>query len=175
VLTGGPIVDAVWRRLLDRAGPRPGFALTDNPDLHLMVDGKRLNTADRRGTAYIFRLPATPSSVRIVSRAAAQAELGLARDPRVLGVAIRRIVLRQDTRFRVIDAADAALIDGFYPFEQDNGLRWTDGDAGLPPTLFDASPGASPGGFQGPTELVLHLGATTPYPLAGLAALDLTA
>ena len=25
VLTGGPIVDAVWRRLLDRAGPRPEF------------------------------------------------------------------------------------------------------------------------------------------------------
>ena len=25
VLTGGPVVDAVWRRLLDRSGPRPGF------------------------------------------------------------------------------------------------------------------------------------------------------
>ena len=39
VLTGGPVVDAVWRRLLDRAGPRPGLPLTDDPDLHLLVNG----------------------------------------------------------------------------------------------------------------------------------------
>ena len=31
MLTGGAMVDAVWRRLLDRAGPRPGLPLTDDP------------------------------------------------------------------------------------------------------------------------------------------------
>jgi Hint domain len=35
VLTGGPLVDAVWRRLLDRAGLRRLPPMTDDPDLHL--------------------------------------------------------------------------------------------------------------------------------------------
>jgi hypothetical protein len=40
VLTGGPIVDAVWRRLLDRSGPRPKLPLTPDADLHLEIDGQ---------------------------------------------------------------------------------------------------------------------------------------
>jgi hypothetical protein len=54
------------------------------------------------------------------------------------------------------------LADGFHAFEPSNGLRWTDGNAALPQALFD--------GFDGPTELVLHLGRTTLYPLPGEAA-----
>ena len=38
VLTGGAVVDAVWRRILDRAGGRPGLPLTDDPDLHIVAD-----------------------------------------------------------------------------------------------------------------------------------------
>ncbi len=167
VLTGGPAVDAIWRWLLDRAGPRPGFALTDNPDLHLVVDGQRLDASDRSGTAYIFRLREHPSSVRIVSRAAVPAELGLARDPRVLGVAVRQIVVRQGTRFRRIEAADARLSEGFHPFEPDNRQRWTSGNAALPPALFNE--------FQGPFELVLHNGGTIRYPLLPTAAQDVAA
>jgi len=100
--------------------------------------------------------------VRIVSRAGTPAELGLARDPRLLGIAVQRIALRQGTRFRVIEPADALLEDGFHAFEPDNGLRWTDGDAFVPPVLFD--------GFDGPTELVLHVGCTTQYVLFGEAS-----
>jgi hypothetical protein len=160
LLTSGPVVDAIWRRLLDRAGPRPGVPMTDDPDLHLLVDGDRVEAASRLG-AHIFHLPSRPSLVRIVSRAGAPAELGLARDPRLLGIAVQRIALRQGTRFRVIEAADALLEEGFHAFESDNGLRWTDGDAGVPPVLFD--------GFYGPTELVLHVGCTTQYVLLGEA------
>jgi hypothetical protein len=166
VLTGGSFVDAVWSRLLQRAGPRPGFTLTDDPGLHLVVDGARVDGArvdavDRRGAAYVFALPTRPGSVRIVSRAAAPAELGLTRDPRVLGVALRRVALRQGTRFRIIEAADGSLTEGFHPFEIADGLRWTDGDAALPAALFE--------GFDGLMELVLHLGGTTRYPLLGCA------
>jgi hypothetical protein len=157
VLTGGPVVDAVWQRLLERTGSRPGFALTDNADLHLLVDGQRVDAAERHGTACIFHVPARPVSVRIVSRAAAPAELGVARDPRVLGVALRRIALRQGTRFQLIAAADVALCEGFHPFEPADDLRWTDGDATLPAALFD--------GFDGPIEVVLHVAGTTRYPL----------
>jgi hypothetical protein len=141
---------------MDRAGPHPGVPLTDDPDLHLLVDGDRVEAASRLG-AHIFRLPSRPSSVRIVSRAGIPAELGLARDPRLLGIAVQRIALRQGTRFRVLEAADALLEEGFHAFEPDNGQRWTDGDAGVPSGLFD--------GFDGPTELVLHVGCTTRYPL----------
>ena len=38
---------------------------------------------------------ARPETVRIVSRGGAPQELGVARDPRVLGVALWRITLRQ--------------------------------------------------------------------------------
>ena len=157
VLTGGPVVDAAWRRLLDRAGPRPGVPLSDDPDLHVLIDGSRLDAVSRSGAAYVFRLPALARSVRIVSHAAAPAELGLARDPRVLGVALRGIVLRQGSWFRTIAVTDPALTEGFHAFEPDIGLRWTDGDAALPTSLF--------GELDGPKELVLHVGATTSYPL----------
>ncbi len=167
VLTGGPLVDRAWRRLLDRAGPRPGPALTDNPDLHLVVDGNRLEATSRHGEAYLFHLPATPSAVRLVSRAGAPAELGTARDPRVLGIAVRRIAVRQEGRFRVLHAVDTSLVEGFHPFEPVNGLRWTDGNAALPKALFAS--------FHGPIELVLHVGCTAQYPLLGAVAQQVAA
>jgi hypothetical protein len=155
VLTGGPVVDAACRRLLERAGPRPGLVLTDDPDLHVLADGERLDVTQRVGDAYVIHLPTVPSVLRIMSSAAAPAELGLARDPRVLGVALRRLVMRQGTRFRVTEANDDGLTDGFHSFEADNGFRWTDGEAAIPTELF--------AGFTGPVELVLHIGATARY------------
>ncbi len=157
VLTGGHIVDAVWRRLLDRAGPRPGLVLTEDPDLHLLVDGERREPVARHGAACIFSLQGRPNNVRIASRAGSPAELGVARDPRVLGVAVRRIVLRQGTRFRVMEANEPLLVEGFHGFEPEGCCRWTNGDAAVPQQLFD--------GFDGPAELVLHLGGTTQYAL----------
>ncbi|HVC59311.1 MAG TPA: Hint domain-containing protein [Acetobacteraceae bacterium] len=163
VLTGGPVVDAVWRRLLARAPARPRLPLTDDPDLHLLVDGRRVDASERHGLVHLFRLTARPNDVRIISRAAAPAELGLARDPRVLGVALRRIAVRRDTRFRVLEAADPLLAQGFHDFEQDNAFRWTDGDAVLPATLFE--------GFAGPVELMLRLGGTTRYMDDGIVSM----
>ncbi len=155
VLTGGPIVDAAWRRLLDRAGPRPGMPLTDDPDLHLLVDGQRIDATSRHGEAHVFRLAERPQTVRVTSRAAAPQELGVVRDPRVLGVALRRIMLRQGARLRLIEAADASLADGFHRYEPDNLFRWTDGDGLLPAVLF--------GPLQGGFELELHVGCCTRY------------
>jgi hypothetical protein len=162
LLTCGPLVDAVWRRLLDRAGPRPGFVLTDDPDLHLRIDGIRLNSASRHGSTYVFDLPRIPAAACIASHAAAPAELGLARDPRALGVAVRRIVLRQGARFEIIPASHAGLTRGFHDFEAANGFRWTNGQAALPATLFSR--------FDGPVELVLEIACTARYPLFGEAA-----
>ena len=152
VLTGGPVVDAVWRRLLDRAGPRPSMPLTTDPDLHLLVDGARLDPTTQAGEFHMFSLRHAPGEVRIASRAAAPQELGLARDPRCLGVAVRRIVVRRNTRSRTIQADDPRLTEGFHAFEVNQGFRWTDGNALLPPAMF--------AGLAGPMEVVLQIAAT---------------
>jgi len=160
VLTGGPVVDAAWRRFMERAGPRPVVPLTDDPDLHLLVDGQAMDAAQRHGDRLVFRLRHRPETVRIVSRAVAPQELGLARDPRLLGLALRRIVASQGARLRLIEADDALLVDGFHGFEPDNGFRWTNGNAAIPDALF----GGFTGAVEGAVELVLHIGCTARYP-----------
>jgi hypothetical protein len=155
VLTGGPVVDAVWRRLLDRSGPRPGLPLTGDPDLHLVVDGERCDAVSISEACAVFHLEAAPASVRIGSRSGAPQEFGLSRDPRPLGVALRRIVATQGAERRALEADDDRLADGFHDFEPDNGWRWTDGDAAVPDALF--------AGLTGPLACVLHLGGTTCY------------
>jgi hypothetical protein len=155
VLTGGRLVDAIWRRLLDRAGPRMTLPLTDDADLHLLMDGERLNPATQDGDVYVFHLHAVPISLNIVSRSAVPAELGLARDPRSLGVAVRRIIARQGSRFRTLGAHDIRLLAGFHAFEPDTALRWTDGDAAVPAELF--------AGFTGKFEFVLQVAMTGYY------------
>jgi hypothetical protein len=156
VLTGGPVVDAVWRRLLDRAGPRIPVPVTDQPDLHLLVDGKRVDGRQRPNGVYMFHLPHVPGEVRVVSRAGVPVELGLARDPRPLGVALRRVMLWRGARLRLIEASDPSLEEGFHLFEADNEFRWTNGNAHLPATLFD--------GIGGPGMLELHIRGATQYP-----------
>jgi hypothetical protein len=154
VLTGGPVVDAVWDRLLARSGSRPGMPLTEEPDLHLLVDGLRIDGCRQPGGVHGFHLPPRPADVRLVSRAGAQDELGLARDPRVLGVAVRRITLWRGRHPTVIEADDPRLSDGFHAYETDNGFRWTDGVAVLPASLFN----------HGNSGLDVHVQATTRYP-----------
>jgi len=155
VLTGGPRVDAVWRALLERAGPQRSLPLTDEPDLHLLVDGQRIDAAATDAGTSRFELSDTPGSVRIASRAAAPQELGLARDPRSLGVAVRRIFVLCGARSVVMNADDPLLTSGFHAFETDNAFRWTDGDALLPGPLF--------AGLSGPMTVVLHCGGSTWY------------
>ena len=93
--------------------------------------------------------------VRVVTRASVPQELGLVRDPRSLGVALRQIVLTQGMRTLVVGAEDKRLTDGFHRFEEDNGIRWTNGDASVPGPLFEE--------FVGPMELTLDLGCRTAY------------
>jgi hypothetical protein len=155
VLIGGTMVDAIWRRLLDRSGPRAGVPLTDDPDLHLVVDGRRLDATQRTGGAYVFSLPYRLGAARIMSRAAVPQELGISRDPRCLGVALVRVVVRRGTRFQAIKAADPRLVGGFHAFEADALCRWTNGDALLPIALLD--------GWSWPAEVVLMVGGTTLY------------
>ena len=157
VLTGGPVVDAVWLRLLGRIDRGPTYPTTGDADLHVLAGGKRIDGKTRAPGVYIFRLPPNPGELRLVSRAGVPMELGLARDPRPLGVAVRRMMLWRGAELRVIDASDPLLAEGFHSFEEENGFRWTDGDALLPVILSVEDGGAS--------ELEVHVVCTTTYPL----------
>ena len=132
-----------------------GLPLTDEPDLHLLV-GRRTGGCDRASRGHVC----VPSDHQAALCAAhfsggRPTELGLARDPRVLGVALRQLVLVQARRQQVIEADASTLADGFYPFEPEDGIRWTDGDATIPAELFS--------GMVGRGMLILHLGAATKY------------
>jgi hypothetical protein len=164
VLTGGPLVDTVWQRLLNRTGPFDLPPLTDDADLHLIVDGTRLEARAQSAVAHIFHLPGHPKSVIIGSRAAAPAELGFARDPRCLGVALRRVTIRQGARFMLIDADDERLVAGFHDYEPAENFRWTDGYAELPIQAFAR--------FDEGAQVVVHLGGSTRYPDYGDKAAD---
>ena len=160
VLTGGPIVDATWQRLLDRSGARPGVKLTDDPDLHLLVDGWPLRPVSRTADDWHFRLSRRPDSVRVLSRSGVPQELGIGRDARALGVALKRLTVGDGAAMRVFTADDPALddadrTDGLHGFEPTDAIRWTNGDAGLPGTLFDA--------VNGLVSLTLTLGGATSY------------
>jgi hypothetical protein len=155
VHTGGAIVDAIWLRLLARSGPRSQMPLTDDPDLHLVVDGERVGPLDQSAQRYVFRVKQRPRSVRMVSRRGVPQELGFARDARSLGVAVKQMTLVQGARQRTLDANAASLDDGYHAFEADSGVRWTDGDAGVPAILFD--------GIDRAAMLIVQLGGTTRY------------
>jgi hypothetical protein len=81
--------------------------------------------------------------------------VGFARDARRLGVAIRRIVLVQQTRQRAIEAGDARLRNGFHQYETESGLRWTNGDATIPADLF--------AGVNGRCVLMVDVACATRY------------
>ena len=147
---------AVWERLLDRAGRDDLPALTNDADLHLIVDGVRVDASGQRNGAYHFRLPCCPKSVFIGSRASAPAELGFARDLRCLGAALRRVTIRQGAKFMLIDADDERLTAGFHEYEPAENIRWTDGYAELPIQAFAR--------FDEGAELVVYLGGSTRYP-----------
>ena len=155
VMTGGAIVDGVWRRILDRAGPRPGLPLTEDPDLHLVADGERLNPVEQARTFARFILPATARDIRLISRAAVPQELGIARDSRPLGVAMQGIAVWQGRHVRAVSAEDAIFTDGFYSFEPETNARWTDGRASLPSTILQ--------GFDGSVELIITRTGATHY------------
>jgi len=133
--------------------------LTDEPDLHLLADGRQVDGNRRPNGDYVFDLPRCPSELRVLSRSGSPAELGLVRDPRVLGVAVRQIRMWQGRRLRLLDAADESFVEGFHAaFEPDNGFRWTDGNAALPATLT--------ADIRGACQLELLVGATAArYPL----------
>ncbi len=157
VLTGGLVVDLIWERLLNRAGPRQPVPMTDDADLHLVVDGVRLGASEIAGDSHVFFIPGTPATVEIASRDVVPVELGIARDSRALGVAVRKIELHRGWNYTSVAMDDPRLTDGFHDYEPEEGIRWTNGRATLSPEVLAMA-------GHGALKLVLTLGGATRYP-----------
>jgi hypothetical protein len=154
VLSSGPVVAAVWKRLLDRSGFTPP-ALTGDPDLHLMADGVRIDP-EIEGARYRFRLSRPPFDLRIVSRRAAPRAIGQSHDLRRLGVALRSLTLSGAELTMTLPFDSPLLCDGFHGAEERERLRWTDGNAAFPSRALLA--------FDGPFEVTIDVTAVMQYP-----------
>ncbi len=165
VLNGGEVVEQVWARLFRRSGGRRFAAeTTDDPDLHLIANGRRLDPSTIEGWAYTFALSQPPeTSLHLCSRSGVPSLLGItAHDHRRLGIAIRGIVISQPSIETVVAHDSLVLLAaGCHPAEA--GYCWTDGELTLPAPLFAHLSGA----------FTLSVQTERPgmrYPLAAVAA-----
>lgn len=118
----------------------PTVSTTTDEDLHLLIDGQRVNAFDQINISYRFNIPQSAKVIRLRSRASTPAKLGIATDSRVLGFCVTSLSSESsDGTFMIsISLGHRLLKDGFY--ESEGQLqRWTNGDALLPSILFSDS------------------------------------
>ena len=137
---------------------------TDDPDLHLLADGARIDAhaVDFRmyeyQGVYRFRLERAPRQLFITSRVCVPMRMGLNHDPRGLGVAIRSIRLCGEGAGIDIDYDSDWLAEGFSYPEPEARQCWTTGYTPFPRNCHRL--------FDGPFELTLDIVCTAKYPLA---------
>ena len=159
--TAAAEVEPMWRRLAERAESlgyvSPVVATTTEADLHLMVDGRRIQPVSTRIGRHVFVLPRNASSMRLMSRACAPAQIAPYReDRRLLGVAVSQLVLRQGAEQVQIPVDHPMLSRGWHAVEREGQelRRWTDGGAELPIQF---------GTGDGPMMLEVHTTSTNIY------------
>jgi hypothetical protein len=132
-------VEPIWRRLAARAvaaGYRVSLPVTTaDPELRLVVGGDTVRPAEIVGNRYVFVLRPRTTAVRVASRAVMPSALRpWLDDRRRLGVAVRRIVLRDHAGRTEIPVDHPDVADGWHAVERSGDLlwRWTNGSALLP-------------------------------------------
>jgi hypothetical protein len=157
LVLGGARLAAARSRVHERARAL-GFALTPDPDLHLVIGNRRVDAKLVAGGLHRFPLPGGVRELRIVSRAAVPAETDiLAGDTRRLGVMLDQVMVRRPPGQRCeILLGELPADAGFHALEVDGARRWrwTDGHACL----------AIPNGYAdgGRAVLDLHVAAVQP-------------
>ena len=149
VLTGGEIVERVWAELFERAGGRLELNTTDDADIHLVIDGRRLDPTLIDDGVYRFAVKQPPlRTLRLCSRSGVPSLLGLGRsDHRPLGAAIKRIILYHAGIPTCFDYDAPQLRQGGCYLPED-GYCWTDGNCELPTRFFTL--------LNGPFTLLIH-------------------
>jgi T5SS/PEP-CTERM-associated repeat protein len=122
----GPVLEAVRSHLLARILD-DGHEMTAEADLHLLVDGRRLDAISRQGRRLEFVLPGNTTDLRLISRSAVPAEIYADTDDRrLLGVAVTH--LEVDNVAMPLGSPGAG--SGWHAAEA--GWCWTTGSAELP-------------------------------------------
>jgi antigen 43 len=152
----------IWHELADRAETLgyvpPRFTTTQDADLYLEANGRRLRPVAVAQGRHTFMLPAGTGDIVLRSRTSAPADLNpLSGDRRPLGVAVRAMTLRAGDDHIVIPADHPALKQGWHTAEAANGTiwRWTAGSATIPMQTT-----------AGPAMLDIDVGSTATYILA---------
>jgi autotransporter passenger strand-loop-strand repeat protein len=138
--TAPALVEPIWRAVAERAaslgwrlpGPPP---MLDDPDLHILADGRRIAPVICEQNRYVFALPACDQAPRLVSHAARPSDSSpWLDDRRRLGVQIVRMAVRHRGNAIDIPLDHPMLADGWWDVEMtDRGpCRWTNGNASLP-------------------------------------------
>ncbi len=122
---------AVRARLFERAAVL-GHSTSDDPDLHLVVDGTIVAAQSVADGHHTFQLEAAADEVWLASRRGVPAELKLlSSDRRCLGVCVEQLVLRDDHLRLEISHSHPALCDGFHE-DEEGARRWTTGMGRVP-------------------------------------------
>jgi hypothetical protein len=131
---GSEELNAIRTALLARAEAL-GCELTEDPDLHLIVDGQIVRAQSIANNRHRFAIPAGATAVWLASRTAIPAEVtATSRDRRRLGVCVTQISLRDEYMSFDVDYAYPDFSEGFYDAERSH--RWTNGRARLPERLL---------------------------------------
>ena len=131
----GPGLVPILAKLADRY---PADSFTDDPDLHLMADGTRIDPSLVGGLSWHFEVPAGVRDLRLVSRACSPVTAGLSDDRRRLGFCVMGITVSTPDETRTIHASHRQFGAGVHELEERDGqcCRWTDGDCRLPDALL---------------------------------------
>jgi hypothetical protein len=146
-LTTAPVeVRPIWTGLATRAKEigfsEPAVTTTTDADLHLTVDGQRVEATEIVGRRHRFVLPRMAGDVRLTSRASAPSRLqGWRDDQRALGVAVRSITVRDGDTVDMIAADHPDLAQGWHGVERAGTAmwRWSNGNAALPISARDGA------------------------------------
>lgn len=132
----GPIVEAARLQLAARASSI-GWRDTADMDLHLVVDGRRVD-GDSDGDLARFIFPADACDVRLLSHCFVPAHGQINADSRALGIGIVGLALSDGLRAEQSVALDDPLFDGQHAVERHGGQawRWTKGELPLDPALW---------------------------------------
>jgi hypothetical protein len=139
-------IEPMWRELAARAMQLgwhlpPGPETTDDPALHLLVDGRRVAPVSVVQGRTSFLLPRADAKVRLVSRSAVPSEMRpWVADGRRLGVMLCGLTLRSGALVSAIPLDHPAFGEGWWDAEWHGPTvlrRWTNGDAVVPMPAAD--------------------------------------
>ncbi len=119
-----------WRARLRTRAQSLGATPAAHQDVHLMIDGTRLDPERHRDGAWVFAVPDTAARIRLCSAAGVPAEMDVASDDeRLLGVGVGSLAFNGQP----VALDDARLGAGWHGMETQDEIawRWTDGDAAL--------------------------------------------